>query len=228
MDPSEIAINTEKGEIAEELVSIPQHYFHEGQQLKKYMEHEQFSIRKMAAMLGVSCGGLSLQLKRKYLTSRFKKKLSNIGIHSFKEKSLYTSKDEVLSVNSSAKGAAAHEGEQLKKHLPEHQLHEGEQLQKQLKERKYNIEEAAQKLGVTRQAIYLQFKRKYLSTRFKRKLSAEGLYPFTVENPVVGNEKNTGDATPIEQTLHQEIRRLQTIIALQAEHIREIGKLVSG
>lgn len=109
--------------------------------------------------------------------------------------------------------------------MQEHQMHEGQQLRRLLNERYLTTEEVASKLEVTRQALYLQMKRQYLSTQFKRKLSALGMYPFPAEKSS-SIQENSMSASNTERALFQEVKRLQAIIVLQAEHIREMGNLL--
>lgn len=110
--------------------------------------------------------------------------------------------------------------------IPNHWLHEGKQLKAQLKKRHLTAVELAPQLGVTKQTMYIQMRRQYLSPRFKKKLSAMGLYPFTADHNVSLQEKGLNH-TVTEQMLFQEVKRLQTIAALQAEHILKMGKLLS-
>ena len=113
-----------------------------------------------------------------------------------------------------------------KKIIAEGGIHEGELFRRYIKEKYMTVEEMAQKLGVTRQAVFLQTRRPYLSTRFRKKLSAVGGYPFKNHHTPTLKTESPGNGADNERLL-QEIKRLQQIVALQAEHIKEIGKMLA-
>lgn len=107
------------------------------------------------------------------------------------------------------------------------EVHEGELLYRYIDANRLHIEELAQQLGVTRQAIYLQSKRPYLSSRFRKKLKAAGIELFTGSHKSIALSVNDNPGTDTEKLL-AEIKRLQQIVILQAEHIKEMGQLMSG
>ena len=107
------------------------------------------------------------------------------------------------------------------------EAHEGEMLYNYIVHNNLGIQELSRKLDVTRQAIYLQTKRPYLSSRFRKKLKFAGIELFagnhSSHTPIVNGQQNTDT-----EKLLQEITRLQQIVALQAEHIKELGKLIAN
>lgn len=106
------------------------------------------------------------------------------------------------------------------------QRHEGKLLQDYLAVHHLSTEEMAKKLNVTRQAVYLQMKRMYLSTRFKKKLSELGIYFGNHDHRIPLHKTDDSHfASNDSRLLMEEIRRLQNIIVLQAEHIRQMAKI---
>jgi hypothetical protein len=93
-------------------------------------------------------------------------------------------------------------------------VHEGKQFKLYLTGKGLSNYETYQRLKISRQCLYYQYRREFLTPAFKAKLLKAGLYPFLVEDDQDFDNKC--------HKLEVEIKKLNGIISAQAELITNL------